>query len=66
MGPHNGDTAATQTDSFGLQRFTATGSVHANLGVTWTRKAAGSGTNLAHGGHASGVLAVGDLLVGWG
>ena len=56
MGPHNGDTAVAQTGSFGLQRFTATRRVHANLGVTWTRKAAGSEPNLAHGGHASGVL----------
>jgi hypothetical protein len=44
----------------------ASASVHGDWVFTLTRKVAGSGTNLAHGGHASGVLAVGDLLVGWG
>jgi hypothetical protein len=49
-----------------LQRFTATGSVHANLGVAWTRKGRRLGSKSRARRHAGGVLAVGDLLISWG
>jgi hypothetical protein len=64
--PHHGDTDAAQTFSFELQCFTATGRVHANLGVAVTGKARRLGNRSRAWRRFSGAPAVDDLLVSWG